>query len=346
MGGSGGGAASPTLSGNQNNELKPTSANFSDEGRDLIVENGVVRVVFDKDWGGAIREISFNGENMVNEYDGGRLIAVSFYDGATTEGNTDHPADTGWNPTPSDWLNNSNNPLSYTFENNTLHIQTRYIQWFPLDKGGGEGNPVATDVIVDTWFSFVNAPNLMHVKYKMTYQGNEDHVLAQQEFPFAYIRSPFYRFVTYEGNRPWTNDAVFFDESVPVFPNHGDTRSNEYWAGFVNEQDIGLLMYAPQNYGAMTYNYFDNQPPAENSCFYFLPYAFFDLRKGVSKEINVFFYAGSWRDARESFYSLKETTDFPDILPSFGFMDSLLNVLTVATNKIRTRQQSVVNGFQ
>jgi hypothetical protein len=50
----------------------------------MYLENGVVRVGVDKDWGGAIREIWLDGQNLVNNWDGGRLIAVSIYDGMST----------------------------------------------------------------------------------------------------------------------------------------------------------------------------------------------------------------------------------------------------------------------
>ena len=127
--------------------LPVIDSTFEESGRNLIFQSSNVKVVFDKYWGGVIREIWLDGENMVNNYDGGRLLGVSFYDGSTTEGSTGHPNDTGWNPTPSDMFDNVNEPLEYSFSDNEFYLKTRYIQWFPLDKGGGRNNPVETDVI-------------------------------------------------------------------------------------------------------------------------------------------------------------------------------------------------------
>ena len=128
----------------------PTS--FTDAGRVLYLDSGVVRVGVDRDWGGAVREIWVGGLNLVNNYDGGRLLGVSFYDGDTPGGSA--PTDTGWNPTPSDQYDAINLPLAYSFDDGTLYLRSRYLQWYPDDKGGGPGQPVATDVIVETWLRF------------------------------------------------------------------------------------------------------------------------------------------------------------------------------------------------
>ncbi|MBI4762494.1 MAG: hypothetical protein HY780_14925, partial [Chloroflexi bacterium] len=61
-------------------------AKFTDGDRTMYLDSGVVRIGVDKDWGGAIREIWFDGQNLVNNWDGGRLIAVSIYDGNAKTG--------------------------------------------------------------------------------------------------------------------------------------------------------------------------------------------------------------------------------------------------------------------
>lgn len=40
----------------------------------------MVKIGVDMRWGGAIREIWFEGHNLVNNFDGGHLIGVAFYD--------------------------------------------------------------------------------------------------------------------------------------------------------------------------------------------------------------------------------------------------------------------------
>lgn len=118
-------APSPTLTP----ALEPLpviASTFEESGRNLTLQSADVKVVFDKYWGGVIREIWLDGENMINNYDGGRLLGVSFYDGSTTEGSTGHPNDTGWNPTPSDMFDNVNEPLEYSYSDNEFHLKARF----------------------------------------------------------------------------------------------------------------------------------------------------------------------------------------------------------------------------
>lgn len=170
--------------------------------RSLMLDSGEVRVAIDKVWGTAIREIWLGDRNLVNNYDGGRLIGISVYDSAQRGGS--HPNDTGWNATPSDWHDHPNPPIEHDFDGRTLYTKVRNLQWFPEGHGGGPDTSVDTDVIVETWVDFLEDPRMVHVRYRLTHEGSDSHLLAPQEFPFAYGRTPFDRYVTYAGDTPWT----------------------------------------------------------------------------------------------------------------------------------------------
>ncbi|MEZ5167426.1 MAG: hypothetical protein R2695_13400 [Acidimicrobiales bacterium] len=176
------------------------ASTLTERDRTLTLESDTTRVVFDLAWGGAIREIWRDGENVVNNFDGGRLLAVSVYDGATTEGT--EPGDTGWNPTPSDIHDHTNEPAAHEFEDGRLHLTARYLQWYPDNKGGGPSTAVPTEVVVETWAEFLDDPSTLHLTYRVTNTGSESHRWAGQEFPFAYVREPYRRFVTYAGDAP------------------------------------------------------------------------------------------------------------------------------------------------
>jgi hypothetical protein len=300
--------------------LAPIQTRFEDQGRVLYLDSGAVRLGIDTEWGGAIREIWFHGENVINNYDGGRLLAVSFYDSDRPPA-SNHPNDTGWNPTPSDMYNNVNPPLEYSFADNELYTKTRYMQWFPDDKGGGLGHPVPTDVYVETWITFFGAPEIVRVSYRFVNEGQETHAIASQEFPFAYIRTPFNRFITYAGDDPWTGGL----ELVRDIPSQGNggglTVAPERWAGFVNPSDEGLVLWAPQSYGQFSYAFFDNQGPEENSTYYLLPRAFLAIPPGYTQETQVFLVLGNWRHSRDRIYELNGSLGFADIMPSFGTID-------------------------
>ena len=310
----------PSPSARRPAELRVIPAAFEDQGHMLYIDSGSVRIGVDTAWGGAISEIWYRGENLINNYDGGRLMAVSFYD-SDLPPVSGHPNDTGWNATPSDMYNNTNSPLEYAFSENVLDVRSRYIQWFPDDKGGGRGNPVPTDIIVETRIAFVNAPDLVRIGYTVLNEGSASHAIANQEFPFAYIRTPYDRYVTYAGSAPWTGSQPTI-VTIPSTGTGGDTTiATERWAGFVGPDDDGLVLWAPQSYGQFSYGHFDNPGPLENSTFYLLPRSLFGLPPSSLRETHAFILLGNWIQSRAAIQQLAADLVFDDIMPPFGTID-------------------------
>ena len=307
----------------------PAPATFTDGPRTMYIDSGVVRVGVDKDWGGAIREIWFDGQNLVNNWDGGRLIAVSLYDGDSKTGWEVNDPDWGWNPCPSDKHNNVNRPLAYSFEKNVLYVKARYLEWNPDNKGGGNGRPISTECVVETWIKFLwDDPRAVNVRYRVTHEGTDTHALAGQEMGFAYIRTPFNRFVSYAGNAPWTG-ALPREETLPPSQPGGVTAATEQWAGFVNSEDVGLVMWAPQSYPIFSRAYFPADR-AEASTYYMGPRAFFTVGPRFSFEMEVFLFAGRWQEARALFSLLRLAVNLPDVMPTFGHVDVPAHNATVS----------------
>jgi hypothetical protein len=298
----------------------------------MYIDNGVVRVGIDKNWGGAIREIWFDGQNLVNNWDGGRLMAVSLYDGDSKTGFNAGDPEWGWNPCPSDKHDDVNRPITYSFDNGILYIKARYLEWNPDNKGGGIGRPVPTDTIVETWIKFVSADlSAINVRYRVTHEGSDTHTLAGQEMGFAFIRTPYNRFVSYAGDAPWTGASPRI-ETLSPFPTMGNTAASEQWAGFVNSEDVGLIVWAPQSYPLFSYVYFDNPQGdrKENSTYYLGPRAFFAIGPGFSKEIEIYLFAGRWQDARSLFNRLQQEVNLPDVMDPMGNIDVPTQNVTVA----------------
>ena len=187
-----------------------------------------------------------------------------------------------------------------------------------------------TDVYVETWITFFGAPEIVRVSYRFANEGQETHAIASQEFPFAYIRTPFNRFITYAGDDPWTGGL----ELVRDIPSQGNggglTVAPERWAGFVNSSDEGLVVWAPQSYGQFSYAFFDNQGPEENSTYYLLPRAFLAIPPGYTEETQVFLLLGNWQRSRDRIYELNGSLGFADIMPSFGTIDAPTPGVTVS----------------
>lgn len=293
---------------------------FNDEGRTLYLESEGVRVGVDTRWGSAIRELWFQGDNLINNYDGGRLLAVSLYDGDQLADRA-YPADTGWNPTPSDKYDHANPPLETSFADDTLYLKVRYLQWFPDNKGGGPSGPVSTELIVETWIRFYTDPQIIQLRYRLTNEGDQGHAVHAQEFPFAYLRTPYHTYMTYAGDSPWTHDAIL-TRDVPLGDESADlTIASERWAGLVNDDGVGLVMWAPQAYPNFSYKHFNVSGPAEFDSLYLRPQAFLTIGPRETIETMAFLFVGRAPQARSSIYRLRQSLNSNDIMAPFGFVD-------------------------
>ena len=305
---------------------------FVDGTNALYLQNGDFKVVFDKNWGGAIREIWFRNANLVNNHDGGRLIGVSLYDGSDSYGTGTMPGDPtwGWNPTPSDKYDHVNRPLEYSFRNGVLYIKDRHIHWNPDNKGGGRTTAIPGDVIVEMSYELLGTnPGVVRMSHRLTHDGTDSHSTAWQEFPYAYIRAPFTNIVRYAGNTPWVNAPVTIGPTVPPFPPSNMTQATEFWTGFVDANDVGLVVWAPQNYSMANYN-FHNNSGTENACYYTVPTAFFDLSPGSTIESESYLLAGRWQDARARIYALRPAALTTDVMSPLGFLDLPTGATTLA----------------
>ncbi len=297
---------------------------FTDGANTLTLDNGRLRVVADKRWGGAIREIWFQGRNLVNNFDGGRLSGVSLYDEHTAPPSGDYadPA-WGWNPTPSDIYDHANPPLAYSFEDGVLYVKARNVQWNPNNKGGGPTQAIASDILVETWIDLpALAPNGVHVKYRVTHDGTDAHGRVEQELGYVYVRQAYRRFVRYTGAAPWMNAAVQIRETPPVWPAFGKSAATEHWGGFVDANDFGLILWVPQAYPRIGYVLHDRPGPPDDSTAYMNPMTLMGHEPGASYEIEHVLFAGRWQDARAQIYALRQHLGpIPDVLAGFGAID-------------------------
>jgi len=62
-------------------------------------------------------------------------------------------------------------------------------------KGGGSGQPVAGDIIVEQTITPVSGRSrVFQGHYKVTHFGSDLHANAQQEFPAVYVNADYNRF--------------------------------------------------------------------------------------------------------------------------------------------------------
>jgi hypothetical protein len=288
------------------------------------IDNGTIKVGIEPRCGGTIAEISFNGTNLVNNYDcTGRQIQVAQYDGNSTYDACAGCTETwGWDPVQGGDRNGFGSVvLSQTVTRNSIYIKTQPYQWFPEDKGGGPGRPVLSDVVVEQWLSFVPGSSYaVKMHSKITHQGNDNHSLAVQEFPATYVNPGFDSMVYYSGVSPWTGGPI----SIATVQAGIIYNAAENWAAFVNARGNGLTVYVPGQYPYMSGFRMDDPVPGpySNGFNYFAPFVPFEFKAGSVLEGDIYLIAGDYTLARQFIYGLRSSAVTADFLPPFGYLDT------------------------
>ena len=207
------------------------------------IDNGTVRLGVNLDIGGAITWLSQAGseDNVINSHDWGRQVQMSFYSGPnpfTPPGVefSEHWKGLGWNPIQSgDCYGFKARVLEHTNDGQTLYTKCVPMHW-PLRNHPGECTFEAW-VTLDGPAAHVRCRLSNNRPDKTQYSGRD------QEAPAVYTNGPLYRLVTYDGDKPFTGDAI--REIIPrgattgLFPWTGWTAT-ENWAALLRDDDFGL----------------------------------------------------------------------------------------------------------
>lgn len=110
----------------------------------LYLESGnatdVARIGLETNWGGSIVEVSLNQVNFVNRHDTGREVQPSYRDGDNLQYNPTLGGDDADQGTPT---------ITYTVAPDFLWVKAQPLQWYAEAYGGGLGNPILGDVLVE-----------------------------------------------------------------------------------------------------------------------------------------------------------------------------------------------------
>ena len=253
------------------------------------LDNGIIKVGVNLDWGGAISEISHQGFNLIDDHDAGRLAQVAFYDDSSA-----------WNPVQGGDIKDTGSPvLDFTVLSNLIYIKTQ-----PRDWNTGE----LADVYVEQWVSLDG--EAVKVNYKMIHWGTDVHTFHDQEFPCAYVNRSLYRCIIYNGSKPWTDDTVVELAIEQQSPGSANTYfyPTEFWASFGNDQDFGLTLYSKDHTAKWAANLFDiNTQPG-----YLATVDEFSIEPGTVEEATEYYIVGYYSDARRKVYSLEQSHTAPE----------------------------------
>ena len=222
------------------------------------LDNGVIRLGVNLDLGGAITYVSASPSastpateaeigpsrlNIVNSADWGRQIQMSFYSGPTPfapNGKQPNKAWTflGWNPIQSgDVAHHRSQVIEHSNDGKTIHVKCIPMQW-PLDNEPGE-------CTFESWITLDG--NTAHVRSRLNNNRSDktQYGARSQELPALYTNGPWWKLMTYKGDKPFTGDAL---EQMPAKMPWTGWQATENWAALVNDDGSGLGIWEPGTY--------------------------------------------------------------------------------------------------
>jgi beta-galactosidase len=210
--------------------------------------NGIVKVGIDLNKGGSITYLSGqpDGRNLINSYDLGRQIQMSFYSGPVPY----HPAGTtlskaweglGWNPIQSgDYKGHKGRIVSFKQKKNTLYVKTVPMQW-PLDS-------VPCECTMESWITVKGHTVQVRARINIDRADTTQYPARTQELPAIYTNAPFKYLYTYTGNKPFSDDTLTLIKNSNPSQGGQEIRwagwqATEHWAALVDHNGWGLGIY-------------------------------------------------------------------------------------------------------
>ena len=231
-----------------------SSPNFSGMS---YLENDQIRIGLNLDIGGAITYLSKTGsnENIINSYDWGRQIQMSFYSGPVPyepNGKKPHDAWTfiGWNPIQSgDAFNHPSKVIAHKNNGTELYVKCIPMHW-PLDNEPGA-------CTFETWLSLKGNTVQVRSQINNARTDKTQYRARGQELPAVYTNGEYYRLFTYAGDKPFEREPLkqitkVWDTRTPpaeVVGGPWDSwYSTENWAALVNDDDFGVGIWTRGTY--------------------------------------------------------------------------------------------------
>ncbi len=307
------------------NAASSAGAHTYQEGNVLFLDTGALKVGADIHWGGAITHVLANGLDMVNRHDTGREAQFALYDGeAQYDGCAGCSGTFGWDPVQGgDTHGNGSAVLSKELGADYIYTKTAPIHWNPSGVGGGAGQPVVSDVVIEQWVRGVpGLPSVAQVQYKITHTGTDTHTNSFQELPAFYVNKDFSKTITYAGDEPWTNGATSTRTYPPSTNDRPFFKATERWAAQVNSDGVGVGLFAPGEFNMMAGLYFPgvgSGGPNGDATYYLRPECGFSFSPGSVAAGSYYIATGSSTAIRQAIYALHNQLPASDTCGVYGY---------------------------
>ncbi|MHB1035472.1 MAG: hypothetical protein ACYC35_12120 [Pirellulales bacterium] len=215
------------------------------------LDNGKIRLGVDLRIGGAVTWLSASGkaDNMINSCDWGRQVQMSFYSGPVPfqpEGTTLAPnwAGLGWNPIQAgDTYHNGSKVIEHRNDGKTIYVKCVPMIW-PLKN-------VPAECTFECEYRLEGAAVEACCRLSNARSDKTQYAGRNQELPAVYTNGPWYKLVTYLGDRP------FSDAPTATLVDRDDGKgwpwlnfyTPEHWAALLDKDDRGLGVFQADAYG-------------------------------------------------------------------------------------------------
>lgn len=226
-------------------DQKPFDSYLTDDNL-LFIENDYIRIGANLSLGGALTYLAEKGKkNMINSFDWGRQVQMSFYNHPipfVPEGHemAERWKHIGWNPIQSgDVYRNRSRLLDYHCENNEIYVKCIPMHW-PLDNCEGE-------CTFEVWYRLDGYCVNVTSRLNNARPDKTQYEARWQELPAVYTNGEWYKGVSYVGKKPFTGDEL--TEIVTKYDKRGypwlQFYPTENWSALVDDNNYGLGIYIP-----------------------------------------------------------------------------------------------------
>jgi len=210
----------------------------------VYIENDCIRLGVNLGLGGAVTYLAEHGKkNLINSYDWGRQVQMSFYSYPVPfmpEGHAMNESwrGIGWNPIQSgDCYGHRSQIVDHRVESNEIYVKCIPMHW-PLDNYPGE-------CTFETWYRLNGTRVEVTARLNNARPDTNQYPARGTELPAVYTNGEWYKLVSYVGNAPFTGAPVSelcTKENGLGWPWIG-YRATEYWTALVDDNGYGLGCY-------------------------------------------------------------------------------------------------------
>lgn len=281
------------------------------------IDNGAIRLGIDLNIGGAVTYLAAKGKpNLINSHDWGRQIQMSFYSGPNPyEPNGKKPhknwKQLGWNPIQSGDVGGFRSKVTeHKNDGSKLYVKCIPMHW-PLSNQPAQ-------CTFECWFELEGTAVLVRCRLTNHRDDKTLYKARHQELPAVYTNGPWYKLMSYDGDKPFTNGPltrIVKKNKKAKFPWTG-WQSTERWAALVNDQNEGLGIWTPKttNYLGGFAGRAGRGGPKDSPTGYIAPLSTEHLDYNIVYDYGYTLIVGSLKQIRSYVYKHADKTPKPDFV--------------------------------